>query len=239
MTIGLLGKKLGMTQLFMEDGQWIPVTVLQAGPCKVLQVKTKETSELPEENRMAATNHGKKRGKTERPRRADGYYAVQIGFDEISEKASNRAEMGHAKKADAAPQRVVRELRYDAKPECNQGDEIKVDVFQDVKFVDVTGTSKGRGFSGTIRRYDFARQASSHGNSKSHRRVGGIGRTYSTMKGVPKGKKMPGQYGVDRVTVQSLRVVKIDEERNLMFVRGAVPGHRNSYVLIRKATKRS
>ncbi len=239
MTIGILGKKLGMTQLFQEDGDWVPVTVLQAGPCKVLQVKTKEVSELPEENQRAATNHGKKRGRSERPRRADGYYAVQLGFDDVSDKNAAKPEAGHAKKADSAAKRFVREIRYQEKPALNQGDEVKADAFKDIRWVDVTGTSKGHGFAGTIKRYGWSRQASSHGNSKSHRRVGGIGRMYSTMKGVPKGKKMPGHYGVDKVTVQSLEVVKVDEERNLLFVRGAVPGHRNSYVMIRQATKRS
>ncbi|MCA8943761.1 MAG: 50S ribosomal protein L3 [Planctomycetes bacterium] len=239
MTIGILGKKLGMTQLFQEDGTWVPVTVIQAGPCKVLQVKTREVSELPDEHRTAATNHGKKSGKNERPRRADGYYAVQLGFDDVPERNVNKPESGHAKKAGTTPKRFVRELRFDEKPELNAGDEVKAGVFNDIGWVDVTGTSKGHGFAGTIKRYGFARQSTTHGNSKSHRRLGGIGRTYSTMKGVPKGKKMPGHYGVEKVTVQSLKLVKVDEERNLLYVRGAVPGHRNSYVLVRKAAKRS
>lgn len=239
MTIGILGKKLGMTQLFQEDGTWVPVTVIQAGPCTVLQVKTRETSELPEEHRTAATNHGKKSGKNERPRRPDGYYAVQLGFDDVPERNANKPESGHAEKAGTKPKRFVRELRFDERPDLVAGDEVNAGVFQDVAWVDVTGTSKGHGFAGTIKRFGFARQATSHGNSKSHRRLGGIGRTYSTMKGVPKGKKMPGHYGVDKVTVQSLKLVKVDGERNLLFVRGAVPGHRNSYVMVRKAAKRS
>ena len=239
MTIGILGKKLGMTQLFQEDGKWIPVTVVEAGPCKVLQVKTREVSELPDEHRVAVTNRGKKSGSTERPRRADGYYAVQIGFDDVPERNATQAQTGHAKKADSGVKRIVRELRYDSMPDLKQGDEINAGVFKDIRWVDVTGTSKGRGFSGAIKRHNFSRQSSTHGNSKSHRRVGGIGRMHGTAKGVPKGKKMPGHLGVDRVTVQSLEVVKIDEARNLVFVRGAVPGHRNSYVLIRKAVKRT
>ncbi len=237
MTIGILGKKLGMTQLFMEDGTWVPVTVLEAGPCKVLQVKVAEASELAEDSRTATLNRGKKRGKTPRPRRADGYYSVQLGFDEKSAKSSNKAEIGHTARTDSKPQRFVRELRYQELPAHKEGDEIRVGVLKEVPKVDVTGVSKGRGFAGTIKRYGFHRQASSHGNSKSHRRVGGIGRTYTTNKGVPKGKKMPGHYGVDRVTVQNLDVVKIDEERNLLFVRGAVPGHRSSYVIVRQAVK--
>ena len=237
MTIGILGKKLGMTQLFQEDGTWIPVTVVQAGPCKVLQVKVAETSDLPEEAQTATRNLGKKRGKTKRPRRRDGYYGLQLGFDEKREKRATKAEIGHTERSASKPQRFVREIRYADKPPFNAGDEIRVDVLKDVKKVDVTGISKGRGFSGTIRRHNFHRQSSTHGNSKSHRRMGGIGRQYSTNKGVTKGKKMPGHYGAQRTTVQSLEVVKIDEERNLLFLRGAVPGHRSGYVIVRQAVK--
>ncbi|MEO0481068.1 MAG: 50S ribosomal protein L3 [Planctomycetota bacterium] len=237
MTIGLLGKKLGMTQVFQPDGTVIPVTIVQAGPCKVLQVKTKEVSELPEEDRTAATNRGKKSGKVERPRRADGYYAVQVGFEDIPEKASTQPQIGHAKKAGAVPQRVVREFRLEVAPEMKAGDDLTVEMFADGDRVDVTGTTKGRGFTGTVKRFGFAKQSASHGNSKSHRRLGGIGRTYSTMKGIPKGKKMPGHYGTDRVTVQNLDVVKTDAERNLLYLRGAVPGHRNGYIELRKSIK--
>ncbi len=238
MSIGILGKKLGMTQLFQEDGTWIPVTVIQAGPCKVLQVKTKDSGELAEDDRNAATNLGKKRGKVQRPRRSDGYYAVQMGFDDKLKKAANKAETGHASKAKAEVQIFVREFRWAEKPPYSQGDEIKLDILKDVKFVDVTGTSKGKGFAGTIKRYNFARQSTTHGNSKSHRRMGGIGRQYSTAKGVTKGKKMPGHMGVERSTVQSLQVVKIDEERNLLYVRGAVPGYRSGYLMVHKASKK-
>ncbi|MHC4513163.1 MAG: 50S ribosomal protein L3 [Planctomycetota bacterium] len=237
MTIGILGKKLGMTQLFQEDGTWVPVTVVQAGPCKVLQVKVAQASELPEESRTGTLNRGKKRGKAERPRRADGYYGVQLGFDEKSAKAATKAETGHAARSESKPQRFVRELRYPGLPMFKEGDEIRVGVLREIKEVDVTGISKGRGFAGTIKRHGFHRQAMSHGNSKSHRRQGGIGRQYTTAKGVPKGKKMPGHYGVACVTVQNLEVVKIDEDRNLLFLRGAVPGHRSGYVVVREAVK--
>lgn len=237
MTIGILGKKLGMTQLFLEDGTWVPVTVVQAGPCKVLQVKVAAPSELDEERRSATLNRGKKRGKSQRPRRADGYYSVQLGFDEKPMKSAKKPEIGHAGRTDNAPQRFVRELRYRELPMHKEGDEIRVGVLKEVPRVDVTGISKGRGFTGAIKRYGFHRQASSHGNSKSHRRVGGIGRQFSTNKGVPKGKKMPGHHGVERTTVQNLDVVKIDEERNLLFLRGAVPGHREAYVIVRQAVK--
>jgi large subunit ribosomal protein L3 len=238
MTIGILGKKLGMTQLFQPDGTWIPVTVVQAGPCKVLQVKSREIAELPEEHRVATTNLGKRRGKVERPRRADGYYAIQLGFDEKPAKSANRPETGHAKKAGVEPQRFVREIRAENLPELKQGDEVTAAAFEAVKRVDVVGTSKGRGFAGTIKRYGFHRQATTHGNSKAHRKVGGIGRTYSTNKGVPKGKKMPGHHGVERVTVQNLDVVKVDAERNLLYIRGAVPGHRNAYLVVTPSLKK-
>ncbi len=236
--VGILGKKLGMTQLFQEDGTWVPVTVVQAGPCKVLQVKVNEASELPEEHRQAKTNHGKKRGAHKRPRRADGYYAVQLGFDDKTEKATTKPEKGHAALADSAAKTFVREFRCAEKPDYNRGDEIGVDILKDVKTVDVTGTSKGRGFAGTIKRWGFARQATTHGNSKHHRKPGGIGRTYSTHHGVPKNKKMCGHYGVQRRTVQNLEVVKIDEERNLVYLRGAVPGHRSSYVILQQSVKK-
>lgn len=239
MTIGILGKKLGMTQLFQPDGTWIPVTVLQAGPCTVLQVKAKLVAELPEEERSATRNLGKKGGSSARPRRNDGYYAVQLGFDDRSEKATSKAELGHAKRSGSSPKAFVRELRYDSLPELKRGDEIGAAALKDIKRVDVTGTSKGHGFTGTIKRYGFSKQSASHGNSKSHRRLGGIGRQYSTAKGVPKGKKMPGHHGVDRVTVQNLEVVKVDEERNLLYIRGAVPGHRQSYLVVKKSIKRS
>lgn len=235
--VGILGKKLGMTQLFQPDGTWVPVTVVQAGPCTVLQVKVEDTAELQEDERVATTNLGRKRGKQSRPRRADGYYAVQLGFEDKTDKSAKRPEKGHAARADSKAKVFVRELRSEQAPTCKRGDEIKVDVLSDVKRVDVTGTSKGRGFAGTIKRWGFAKQSASHGNSKHHRKPGGIGRTYSTHHGVPKNKKMCGHYGVDRRTVQNLEVVKIDEERNLVFIRGAVPGHRSSYLILQQTVK--
>ena len=235
--IGILGKKIGMTQYFQEDGTWVPVTVIQAGPCKVLQVKVKETSELPDEQRLAADNRGKRRGKQERARRADGYYALQIGFDEKPEKVTTQAERGHAAKAGLKPQRLVQEMRFDALPEAKAGDEIRVDAFADIKRVDVTGTTKGRGWAGTIKRHNFQRQRTTHGNSINHRRAGGIGRQYSTHHGVPKNKKMAGHYGVERRTIQNIEVVKVDGERNLIYLRGAVPGHRHAYVFLKKSVK--
>ena len=238
MTIGILGKKLGMTQMFQADGTWVPITVVQAGPCKVMQVKVKAATELPEEHRTASTNRGKKGGgKLARPRHADGYYAVQLGYDDKPERTASGPEKGHASKAGGTPKRFVRELRSETMPTVKQGEEIRVDVLKDAKRVDVVGITKGRGFTGTIKRWNFHRQGMSHGNSKHHRKVGGIGRTYSISKGVPKGKKMCGHYGVEQVTVQNIELVKIDLERNLLFLRGAVPGHREGYLIVKKTIK--
>lgn len=239
MTIGILGKKLGMTQLFMEDGTVVPVTVVQAGPCKVMQVKAKSASELADEDRGGSYNPGKRRGKVDRPRRDDGYYAIQIGFDPKDEKHTNKAEAGHAGKSESTGMAFVREFRYAELPPYKQGDEIKVDALKDLSFVDVVGTSKGCGHAGTIKRHNFAGQSTSHGNSKSHRRQGGIGRQYSTAKGVTKGKKMPGRLGGEQVTTQSLRLVKIDEERNLLFIEGAIPGKPAGYLVVRQAVKKA
>ncbi len=235
--IGILGKKLGMTQVFEADGSWVPVTVVQAGPCKVLQVKVTDRAELPEAHRQSTGNLGRKRGKQARPRRADGYYAVQLGFDDKREKSATRAERGHAARADSPPKVFVRELRYDQLPAYKAGDEVRVDVLKDVARVDVTGISKGRGFTGTIKRWGFQRQRMTHGNSKHHRKPGGLGRNFSISKGVPKGKRMCGHYGVEQVTVHNLQVVRIDEARNLVFLRGAVPGHRQAYVLLSRSVK--
>lgn len=237
--IGILGKKLGMTQLFEADGTCVPVTVVQAGPCAVLQVKVKDLAELPEDRRVARDGRGKRHGPRNRVRRADGYYAVQLGFDDKPEKSATKAEKGHAQRVGSAPKRFVREIRLDALPACKEGDTITVEDLADVQRVDVTGTTKGRGFTGTIKRWNFQRQAMSHGNSKHHRKPGGIGRWGSISKGVHKGKKMCGHYGVERVTVQNLQVVKVDKERNLLFLRGAVPGHRSGYLVLRPSVKKS
>jgi large subunit ribosomal protein L3 len=237
MTIGILGKKLGMTQLFQPDGTWVPVTVVQAGPCKVLQIKARTAAELQEPDRKAVTNLGKKRGKVERPRRNDGYYAVQLGFDDKAEKATSKPEKGLGGKLQCPAKRFVRELRYSSMPPFKAGDDLTVEVLKDVPRVDVVGTTKGRGFAGTIKRHGFQRQRMSHGNSRAHRRPGGLGRTFSISKGVPKGKRMAGHYGVERVTIQNLEVVKIDAARNLVYLHGAVPGHRQSYVILKQTVK--
>lgn len=238
-TIGLLGKKLGMTQIFQADGTCVPVTVIQAGPCRVLQVKMATAAEHPEGHRTASMNLGKKRGKTNKPRSADGYYAVQLGFDDKPARNCTKADLGNAKKAGLEQgKRFVREFRLEVAPTQKPGDDVTVSVFAGVKHVDVTGTTKGRGWAGTIKRWNFHRQPASHGNSLNHRTAGGLGRHQSISKGVPKGQKMAGHYGTDRVTVQRLQLVKIDEARNLLYVCGAVPGFNSGYVEVHKTIKR-
>jgi large subunit ribosomal protein L3 len=238
MTFGILGKKLGMTQIFREDGTCIPVTVVQAGPCKVLQVKTVTAAEQPEGHRTIAGNRGKKSGRQERPRNPDGYYAVQIGFDDKPLRTTTAAQLGHAKRAGLqSATRFVREFRLGEAPTVKPGDEITTSLLEGVTSVDVVGITKGHGWAGTIKRHNFHRQRASHGNSLNHRTAGGLGRQQSISKGVPKGKKMAGHDGVERVTVQNLEVVKLDAERNLVYLRGAIPGHNNGYVTLCKSIK--
>ncbi len=207
----ILGIKKGMTQIFSPDGSRIPVTVIEAGPVYVLQVKTAD-------------------GK-------DGYDAIQVGFGERREKLTSKPMAGHFQKSSVTPKRFVREFRTADAAAFTQGQEITVESFQGVSMVDVQGTSKGKGFQGTIKRWNFARQRMSHGNSVSHRAPGGIGRTYGTAKGVPKGKKMSGHMGDEIVTIRGLDLVKVDPERNLLLVKGSVPGANGGMVVIRKSLK--
>lgn len=237
-TIGILGKKLGMTQIFQENGSCVPVTVVQAGPCRVLAVKMATAAEHPEGHRAASINRGKKGGKTPKTRAADGYYAVQLGYEDKPARLCTKAELGHATKAGCETgMRLVREFRLKQAPTQKPGDVIDVKLAADWKHVDVTGTSKGRGWAGTIKRWNFSRQPTSHGNSLNHRTGGGLGRQHSISSGVPKGKHMAGHYGVDQITVQRLEIVKVDEARNLIYLRGAVPGYNNGYVVLRKTVK--
>lgn len=237
-TIGLLGKKLGMTQIFLADGTCVPVTIVQAGPCKVLQVKTATAAELPEGQRTAANNRGKKGGKQPRPRQADGYYAVRLGFEDKPARLCTKAELGDLKLAGLDHgMRFVKEFRLAAAPTQKPGDEVNVAVFDGVKYVDVTGVTKGRGWAGTIKRWGFSRQPTSHGNSLNHRTGGGLGRQHSISSGVPKGKRMAGHYGCEQITVQRLEVVKTDSARNLVFLKGAVPGFTNGYLVLKKTVK--
>lgn len=203
---GLIGKKLGMTQVFKDDGTLVPVTVIQAGPNVVVQKKTEET---------------------------DGYNALQLGFEDKKEFRTNKPLKGHFKRAGVSPKKHLAEFR-DFPEDLKEGDEITVDIFAEGELVDVTGTSKGKGFAGTIKRHNFARGPMSHG-SKSHRIPGSIGAVNAAR--VFKGQKMAGRMGNKRVTVQNLEIVKIDKEKNLILVKGAVPGVRNSIVYIKEAVK--
>jgi large subunit ribosomal protein L3 len=216
----------------------VPVTVVQAGPCKVLQVKMATAAEHQEGHRSSSVSRGKKRGKVQKPRGADGYYAVQLGFDDKPARVTGKPEMGAVQKVGlSAGKRFVREFRLDQAPTVKPGDDVTVSVLEGAKNVDITGVTKGRGWTGTIKRWNFSRQPTSHGNSLNHRTAGGLGRQHSISSGVPRGKKMAGHYGVERVTVQNVTVVKIDAERNLVYLNGAVPGHNRGYVLLRKSCK--
>lgn len=206
---GILAKKIGMTQIF-EDGKFIPVTVVEAGPNFVLQKKTVEN---------------------------DGYTALQLGFDEKKEKNTTKPVMGIFKKAGVNPQRFIKELRVDSVEGYELGQEIKVDVLAGVEFVDITGTSKGKGTSGVMKRHGFGGNRASHGVSRNHRLGGSIGMSSWPGK-VLKGKRMAGQYGNETVTVQNLRVVKVDAENNLLLIKGAVPGSKNSYIVVKPAIKK-
>jgi len=202
--IGLIGTKLGMTRKFNEDGRSVPVTVIQAGPCVVTQVKNENT---------------------------DGYSAVQIGYGAKKAKNTPMPMQGHFRKAKTDPLRTVIEYRVDEKHEYNLGDSVDLSVFAETKTVDVTGTTKGRGFAGRIKRHGQSRGPDGHG-SQNVRDMGSIG--MHTFPGrVTKGKPMPGHYGAKRETKKNLEVVAIDQERNLILVKGSVPGHKNGIVFIR------
>jgi large subunit ribosomal protein L3 len=202
----ILGRKVGMTQIFDAEGKAIPVTVIEAGPCKVVQVKTEER---------------------------DGYAALQIGFGAVRPKLVNKPKAGHFKKAGIEPLRYLREVPADE--EAAVGSEITVDIFSEKEYVDVTGISRGKGFAGGIKRWNFGRGPMSHG-SKYHRGPGSLGATGPAR--VFKGRKLPGHYGNTRVTVQNLEVVKVDPEKNLLVIKGSVPGVRGSLLYIKKAVRK-
>ena len=203
---GIIGKKIGMTSLFDESGKNIPCTVIQAGPCSVLQVRTIEN---------------------------DGYSAVQLGFDDKSEKNVGKALAGHFRKAGSTPKAKLVEFRNGFE-NVSLGDEVKVNLFAEGEFVDVTGTSKGKGFQGVVKRHGFGGvMQATHGQHNRLRAPGSIG-AGSDPSIVFKGMRMAGRMGGKQVTVQNLQVLKVDEEQNLLVVKGAVPGAKNSYVIIRK-----
>lgn len=204
---GILGRKIGMTQIFGEDGRAIPVTVVEAGPCRVAQVKTPET---------------------------DGYSAVQLAFG-VARKA-NKPEAGHFAKAGVAPARHVVELRLEDGSAYKAGDEIRADVFAEGEIVDVIGVTKGKGFAGGMKRHNFAGLSATHGTQRKHRSPGSIG-ACATPARVFKGTRMAGHLGHIRVTTLNLTVIKADPERNLLLIRGAVPGPRGGLVMVRTAIR--
>ncbi|MHC1715161.1 MAG: 50S ribosomal protein L3 [Acidaminococcaceae bacterium] len=210
MAKGILGKKIGMTQIFEADGRMIPVTVVEAGPCLVVQNKTEET---------------------------DGYNAVQLGFGELKEKHTNKPMKGHFDKAGITPVKFVRELRLSAPSEYTVGQKISAEIFTAGELIDATGISRGKGFAGTIKRHNFACGPMAHG-SKSHREPGSMGPMHSGPGGrVIKGKKLPGRMGNAKVTVQRLTVAKVDTDRNLILVKGSIPGAAGSFVVLRETVK--
>ena len=210
MAKAILGRKLGMTQIFTEEGQVVPVTVVVSGNNVVVQNKTVEN---------------------------DGYNAIQIGFGAIKESKVNSPMKGHFAKAGVAPVKFIREMRLENASEYNVGDTIGVDIFSAGELVDVTGTSKGKGFAGGIKRHNFARGPMGHG-SKSHREPGSTGAMISGHGGrVLKGKKLPGHMGSERVTVQRLSVVRVDADRNLLLIKGAIPGPKKGLVIVKSTVK--
>lgn len=205
----IIGRKVGMTQVFTDDGRVEPVTVIEAGPCYVTQIKTVEK---------------------------DGYNSVQVAFGEIKEKNVNKSQMGAFKKAGVEAKRVLKEFKYDDTSKFALGQEIKADMFSEGDMVDVSGITKGHGFTGVIKRWNQQRLKMTHGVGPVHREVGSMGAN-STPSRVFKGKKMPGHYGHEAVTVQNLRVVRVDAERNLILVKGAIPGPKQSIVTVKSAVK--
>lgn len=201
--IALLGKKIGMTQVFTDDGKLISVTAIEAGPCPVLAVK---------ENR------------------------IQLGFDLVKENRLKKPLLGYFKKANIAPRKFIREILKEPDKEYKAGEELKVDLFNPGDFVDITGTSKGKGFQGGMKRWNWKGASQTHG-STSHRRVGSIGSS-TTPGRVWKGHHLPGHMGVSKVTLQNLQVIKVVLESNLLLVKGAVPGNKNSYLIIKRAKKK-
>lgn len=208
---GLIGKKIGMTQLFDENGKVIPVTVVEAGPCTVVQKKTAET---------------------------DGYEAIQVGYGDVKIQRVNKPDAGHFKKAGVAPKKVLKEFRLEDLSAYNVGDTIKADVFAVGDKVDVVGTSKGKGTAGAIKRWNFSRLKESHGTGPVARHAGSLG-ACSDPSRVFKGKKLAGHLGAERVTIQNLDVVKVDVENNLIAIKGAIPGPKGGIVVLADTVKKS
>jgi large subunit ribosomal protein L3 len=210
MRVGLLGRKVGMTQVYQEDGAAVPVTVLECGPCTVLQVRTPER---------------------------DGYSAVQLGFADKKRRQASQAERGHARKVEAEPKRYIREIRQEGPVEgVDAGQTLTVEVFNGIESVDVTGTSKGRGYAGVMKRHGFRGLRASHGVKRMHRHPGSSGPSADPAR-TRKGIRKPGQFGNERVTVRNLTVVKVDPTNNLLVVRGAVPGPNGGFLMVRQTNK--
>lgn len=209
MSLGILGKKLGMTQVFGEDSSCTPVTAIEAGPCLVVQKKSKEK---------------------------EGYGAVQLGFGQIREKLVKKPKLGHFKKSDLPLKRFLREFRCDEVSSFEIGQEIKIDIFKEGDYVDVSGTSKGKGFAGVVQRWHFKGGKASHG-SMFHRAPGSIGASSDPSR-VFKGARLPGRMGGKRQTIQNLKVIKSDPKNNLLLIEGAVPGANGGLLIIRKAVKK-
>ena len=205
----ILGKKVGMTQLFSEKGEAVPVTVVKAGPVTVVQLKTVDK---------------------------DGYSAVKVAFEDIEKRKVNKPDMGQFKKAGCSPKRYLRELKLD-KTDYEIGSEIKCDMFAQGDMVDVTGITKGHGFSGTIKRWNHHRLKMTHGVGPVHREVGSTGANSTPSKKI-KGLKSPGRYGHERVTIQNLEIVKVDTARDVLLIRGAVPGPRGSLLTVKSTVKK-
>ncbi len=210
MVTGLLGTKLGMTRIFVENGHWVDVTLLETGPCVVVQRKTQEK---------------------------DAYEAVQLGYGEKRESRCSKPALGHFAKAKVAPQRALQEFPVEAASELKAGDEVRVDIFEEGECVDVAARTKGKGFAGVQKRHGFSGGPGGHG-SNFHRRPGSVGQSADPSR-IVKGKRMPGQMGHNRVTVQGLSVVRIDKEKNLLIVRGSVPGPNGGVVEVKKSVKGS
>lgn len=208
MNKGIIGKKLGMTQIFTEDGTRIPVTVVQAGPCIVTQKKLQDV---------------------------DGYSAVQIGFESVEASRANKPQLGHCTKSGHGVFRHLKEIKLTNAADLNLGDSLTVEQFLPGDYVDVTGTSIGKGFQGVIKRWNFKGGRASHG-SRFHRAPGSIGAS-ATPSRVFKNKKMPGQMGNEKVTIQGLQIVRVDAADNLLLIKGAIPGHKNNIVIIKQSIK--
>ena len=206
---GLIGKKIGMTQIFDEAGNVVPVTVVEAGPCTVTQIKTMEN---------------------------DGYEAIQVGFGDVKVSRVNKPMKGHFDKADVAPKKTLKEFRLDSIDGIEVGNILKADTFEVGEVVDVKGTSKGHGTAGAIKRWNFSRLRMTHGTGPNHRHAGSLGACSSPSR-VFKGKKMAGHYGNETVTVQNLKIAKVDAENNLIAIKGAIPGPKGGIVVIADAVK--